>query len=293
MKKKIDTLFRKLILILQKPQMRVLPGNLAFFLVLSIVPLVTLLVFLGSLLNIPVDQLLSSVNQVLPNEITEFLMPAFTESSINLGTIIILFITFFVASNGSNCIIITSNTLYKINDTNPIKNRLKAIIITIVILLLILFMFTIPLFGKQIIYIISNLLNSQNFYNNFMIIYNILKIPISLLFIYICIKFIYTISPDKVIQSKDVTSGAIFTTISWVITTEIYSIYLANFSNYGRVYGNLSNIIILMLFVYLLAFIFVIGMALNASKNELDETLEKTGKIKITEFVHNSKGYTK
>ena len=293
MKKKIDTLFRKLILILQKPQMRVLPGNLAFFLVLSIVPLVTLLVFLGSLLNIPVDQLLSSVNQVLPNEITEFLMPAFTESSINLGTIIILFVTFFVASNGSNCIIITSNTLYKINDTNPIKNRLKAIIITIVILLLILFMFTIPLFGKQIIYIISNLLNSQNFYNNFMIIYNILKIPISLLFIYICIKFIYTISPDKVIQSKDVTSGAIFTTISWVITTEIYSIYLANFSNYGRVYGNLSNIIILMLFVYLLAFIFVIGMALNASKNELDETLEKTGKIKITEFVHNSKGYTK
>ncbi len=293
MKKKIDTLFRKLILILQKPQMRVLPGNLAFFLVLSIVPLVTLLVFLGSLLNIPVDQLLSSVNQVLPNEITEFLMPAFTESSINLGTIIILFITFFVASNGSNCIIITSNTLYKINDINPIKNRLKAIIITIVILLLILFMFTIPLFGKQIIYIISNLLNSQNFYNNFMIIYNILKIPISLLFIYICIKFIYTISPDKVIQSKDVTSGAIFTTISWVITTEIYSIYLANFSNYGRVYGNLSNIIILMLFVYLLAFIFVIGMALNASKNELDETLEKTGKIKITEFVHNSKGYTK
>ena len=293
MKKKIDTLFRKLILILQKPQMRVLPGNLAFFLVLSIVPLVTLLVFLGSLLNIPVNQLLSSVNQVLPNEITEFLMPAFTESSINLGTIIILFVTFFVASNGSNCIIITSNTLYKINDINPIKNRLKAIIITIVILLLILFMFTIPLFGKQIIYIISNLLNSQNFYNNFMIIYNILKIPISLLFIYICIKFIYTISPDKVIQSKDVTSGAIFTTISWVITTEIYSIYLANFSNYGRVYGNLSNIIILMLFVYLLAFIFVIGMALNASKNELDETLEKTGKIKITEFVHNSKGYTK
>ena len=48
-----------------------------------------------------------------------------------------------------------------------------------------------------------------------------------------------------------------------------------------------------MLFVYLLSFIFVLGMALNASKQELEEQIEKTGKIKIMKSKHNNNGYTK
>lgn len=293
MKIKFNNLLKKLILILQKPQMRVLPGNLAFFFVLSIVPLVTLLVFFGSLLNIPANDLLDFLNQTLPHQISNFLVPAFTESSMNFSTIIILFITFFIASNGANSIIIASNTLYKVDNANPVKGRLKAIIITIIILSLLLFLFLIPIFGQQIIDVICTIFKSQKIHENVSIIYNILQIPISLLFIYFNIKLIYTLSPDKRIYSKDVTTGALFTTITWVISTQTYSFYVSNFSNYGRVYGNLSSIIMLMLFVYLLAFIFVIGMALNASRNELNEQIEKTGKIKIREFVHNSKGYTK
>ena len=189
--------------------------------------------------------------------------------------------------------LITSNTLYNVKNANPIKGRLKAIIITIIILSLLLFMFVIPIFGQQIIDVICSMFKNQNIHKNVTIIYNLLQLPISLLFIYFNIKLIYTLSPDKKIYSKDVTTGALFTTITWVISTQIYSFYVANFSNYGRVYGNLSSIIMLMLFVYLLAFIFVIGMALNASQNELNEQIEKTGKIKIREFVHNSKEYTK
>lgn len=293
MKKNFDRLLKKLILILQKPQMRVLPGNLAFFFVLSIVPIITLLFFIGSLMNIPVDQLFNTFNQTLPKEIGNFLAPAFTDNTISFGTVLILFITFYIASNGAKSIIITSNNLYNINNSNPLKSRLKAITITIIIIILILFMLVIPIFGKQILEVILNIFQSETIYNNCMIIYHILQIPISLIFIYFNIKLIYTLSPDERVQSKDVTSGAIFTTIMWVISTQIYSFYVSNFTNYSRVYGNLSNIIVLMLFVYLLAFIFVIGMALNASKKELDEKLEKTGKIKIREFVHNSKEYTK
>lgn len=293
MKDKLEIFFSKIILILKKPEMGVLPGHLAFFFVLSIVPLVTLLVFFGSLLNIPSDQLLSFFNKALPEGISKFLVPAFTENTINFGTLILLFITLFIASNGVKSVIITSNTLYNVKNSNPLKSRIKAFIITFLFLSLLLFMFIIPIFGKQIIQIISNLFNNPNIYNNIMIIYNILQIPLSLLFVYFNIKLIYTLSPDTNVKSKDVTSGALFTTIVWVIATQIYSYYITNFSNYSRVYGNLSNIIVLMLFVYLLSFIFVIGMALNASKNELEEQIEKTGKIKILKGVHNIKEYTK
>ena len=41
-----------------------------------------------------------------------------------------------------------------------------------------------------------------------------------------------------------------------------------------------------MLYMYLLAYVFVIGMAFNASRAELDDEIEKTGKINILKSIH-------
>lgn len=287
MKKKFEIFLSKIILILKKPQMGILPGHLAFFFVLSIIPLITLLVFFGSLLNIPSNELLEFFNKALPQGISGILVPAFTENAINIGTIILLIITFFVASNGANSIIVTSNALYNIHDDDIVRRRIKAIILTIIMLSLLIFMFVIPIFGEYIIDIIGNLFENPNVHRNLDVIYNILQIPVSLLFIYFNIKLIYTLSPDKYVKSKEVTSGALFTTVSWVLVTQIYSYYVTNFSNYSRVYGNLSNIIVLMFYMYFLAYVFVIGMAFNASRAELDETIEKTGRINLPKLKHN------
>ena len=286
MKDKFEIFLSKIILILKKPQMEILPGHLAFFFVLSIIPLITLLVFFCSLFNIPSYELLQFFNSALPKGIGNILVPAFTETTINFGTILILAITFFVASNGAKSIITTSNALYNSENDDVIRQRIKAIILTVIIISLLMFIFLIPIFGQYIIDIIGNLFN-ENIHRNLDIIYHVLQIPLSLLIIYFDIKLIYTLAPDKDIRSNEVTSGAWFTTISWVVVTQIYSYYLTNFSNYSRVYGNLSNIIILMLYMYLLAYVFVIGMAFNASRVELDEEIEKTGKINILKSRHN------
>ena len=49
-----------------------------------------------------------------------------------------------------------------------------------------------------------------------------------------------------------------------MIATEIYSIYVDVFARYNIFYGSLSNILILLLWVYILAYIFMLGMALNS-----------------------------
>ena len=80
----------------------------------------------------------------------------------------------------------------------------------------------------------------------------------------------YVIAPDTKIDSSSTTLCAIFTTISWVIGTEIYSIYVNLFANYNIFYGSISNIVILLLWVYLLSYVFVLGIAMNVS-NEIIE----------------------
>ena len=77
-------------------------------------------------------------------------------------------------------------------------------------------------------------------------------------------------APDKKIKSKNTTYGAIFTSAMWVILTKIYSLYVS-IVNYGSIYGGLSQLIVLMWWIYILAYVFVLGMALNASNYQMDK----------------------
>ena len=86
--------------------------------------------------------------------------------------------------------------------------------------------------------------------------------------IYFNVKLIYTIAPDWKILSKHTTKGAIFTTISWIVVVQIYSYWVSNFSNYDIFYGSLSNIVVLMLLMYIISYILVIGIAINVRSYE-------------------------
>ena len=86
-----------------------------------------------------------------------------------------------------------------------------------------------------------------------------------MLIMYVSIKLIYTMAPDWKILSKYTTKGAIFTTIGWVLATMIYSYYASHFSNYDLFYAGLSNIVILMIWVYALSYILVVGIAINVN----------------------------
>ena len=58
--------------------------------------------------------------------------------------------------------------------------------------------------------------------------------------------------------------GTLFTTVMWIIITKVYSLYLNNFNVYDIFYGSFGNVVIMLFWIYLLAYIFTIGMAINA-----------------------------
>ena len=73
---------------------------------------------------------------------------------------------------------------------------------------------------------------------------------------------------NKNVKSKDTSYGAVFTTISWIVITYIYSFYVNNLAHYSTFYGGLANIVILMIWIYFLAYFFTVGMALNSLRDE-------------------------
>ena len=166
----------------------------------------------------------------------------------------------------------TSNEIYKAEPRNMISRRLKAIVMTFILVGLFLLLIFVPVFGSTIFEIIKSLTGEGNIALVFQEMLTILKYPIVLIILFINIKIMYMISPDQEIPSKTANKGAIFTTIGWVLATEIFAFYIDKFARYNLFYGSISNILVLLLWVYLLSYIYVLGMVINASdyKGELN-----------------------
>lgn len=268
-KKRIILLKDRLIYNIKKPEMRVLPGQLAFFFFMTLIPLIALFGGLISVLDLPYNSVSDILNSYFPNGTAKLLETISTKVDINFNLIIFFVSSIVLASNGAHSMIIASNQIYKINDKSYIKRRIKAIFMTLVIIILLLFMLFIPVFGDNIFNFIASLGGPSSLKIFVVSCYKILKYPLSFAFIYWLIKILYIFAPDKRIDRHNVVYGSLFTSATWILVTQIYSWYIENFSNYATFYGSISNILILMLWLYFICYIFVLGMALNVTKYEL------------------------
>lgn len=266
-----------------RPEMLVLPGQIAFFLFLSIVPTITVLGYICTYLNISNNLISSIITHAFGHDFSELLTPIITNTQITLSFFITLGVGYFVASNGMSSIIVASNTIYGIKDSGFFRRRLKALVMELVIVILILFILVVPLLGDTIINSLHRFNINSESSNIITNVINIIRGPLSWLIVFIFIKLIYTLAPDKKTPSKCVNGGAIFATIGWIGTTAIYSYYIHNFANYSKFYGSLANITVLMLWVYFLSYILVIGMAMN-----YHEELERTGVIELQKVIEES-----
>jgi len=265
---KIKRYIKNLYDIIITPSMSYLPGNLAFFLVLSIFPILTLIGVIASGVSINVDSIVSIIDKALPSNVASILSGFIEGKGFDSNIGIFMIIGFFLASNGADAIILASNNLYGFPNSDYIKRRIKAIFIIILIILLFIFMLGFLAFGNHIIELFLHAIKDQNLVVLISSLFRILKWPFAIFIIFFNVKLIYTIAPDWKILSKHTTKGAIFTTVGWILVVQIYSYWVSNFSNYDIFYGSLSNIVVLMLLTYIISYILVIGIAINVRSYE-------------------------
>ena len=273
MKERIKRYFKKLFKILKKPEMSILPSNIAFNLILALIPLLTIVVLIASSFDISIAKVASLVESIIPKQVSDIIIEVISGKGFDNSVGIFNIAAFVIASNGTYAIITTSDALYKIQEKNEIKKRISAIIILLIIITLFVFLLVIPIFGENILELMNKAKILENFTDEIILIFKILKWPLTLLIIYFNIKLIYAVAPSKNIKSSETTYGAVFTTIMWSILTIVFRFYLAYFARYDILYGNLSSIIILMIWIYLLSYIFTLGIAINVSRIEEQESV--------------------
>lgn len=264
--KKTREFILKMFQLLMRPEMRILPGQLAFFLVLTIIPMVALIITIAAALSLSAEAISVAIQQTLPTQIAAIIETIKVGDGMSLNLFVFFFSAFLLASNGTYSMINISNEIYKIEPKSFLKRRTKAIVMIFIMVGLFFFLLAVPVFGSTLLKIIVQLIGQSNFTE---ILHNglvLLKYPIIIFILFSNIRLMYIIAPDEQIPPKTINKGAIFTTFGWILSTEIFAFYVETFAKYDVIYGSISNVLILLLWVYLLSYIYVLGMIINASE---------------------------
>ena len=248
-------------------QIKALPEQIAFNLIMAIVPLLVVIVQLGTYLSLNTDLVKYLITAYAPQEVQQLLLYLFdTTSAPQSGTLFVLLtaISFFwLISKGFYGISIAANTTYQV----PLMKfayleRIFSFMMLCFMILLLVVAIILALFGQAIISLVFHLLNIQ--VDSYMIILlNTLRSTISFISYFSFFVLLFYLSPTIKIKIHEIIPGALVTAVGWSVASIGFSFYVNYIANYNKFYGSLSVIIILLFWLYILGYTIMIGLQVN------------------------------
>ena len=254
---------KKVLKILSLNELRILPSYLSYNFVLAIIPTFTIILLIASFFSISIDSIINLINDTIPNYIGNVIISIVSSKNYTLPVGLLALFTLYVSSRGMYAIVEASNTLYKVSVRSITKDRLKSVLILLLLIISILILILIPVVGSKLL----DFLGKYNIVTSHITnLYHVIKWPITFWVIFINVILIYMISPSVKLKVKDVMVGAFITTILWIIFTVIFSYYLTYFTKYDVLYGGLSGVTVLLIWIYFLSYILILGIVINTRK---------------------------
>ncbi len=256
-------------------------GAVAFSFFMAIFP--SLLFFLNLLPYVPIENFqanfIDTITSFLPDESAAFLNEIIVDIVKNkrgglLSTT--FFLSIFLMANGVVAIFSGFENSYYIHQKRSFfKQYLYGLSVGIILALLLIF--TIAVLGYVDVYIpyLSNS-GSENLAENNGIGLTIVHYILLISMIYLGTAILYYYGTLRGKTAKFFSIGALLTTILIVLTSYLFGIYIANFSQYNELYGSIGALLILMLYIWLNANILLLGFELNASIDMLKAQNETT-----------------
>jgi membrane protein len=99
----------------------------------------------------------------------------------------------------------------------------------------------------------------------FVFLWGWLRFPVALSLLAVVLALVYRYGPDARLRFRSVSLGAALAVALWTISSVGFSIYLANFADYGVTYGSLGAAVGLLFYLYLCASVVLLGAELNAA----------------------------
>lgn len=242
-------------------------AELAFFFLLSMVPIAIILGEVMGVFSISMSVIRDLLSQYVSHDIYENLSPYLTYTP--SGAISALFIVFalWAASKAQYSMMRISNysfTGHPSGGRSWFRERIRAIKTILITLFTLVFSLLILVYGEIIISIftayVKQFLNLDFTFDD---VWFVLRWPVAMALYFLMISYNYYVLPSERIRFRKILPGSIVASGGMLLATWIYSYYAAIFANYDLLYGSLAAIVALLFWFYILGYILVIGIQVN------------------------------
>lgn len=242
-----------------------LSAQITYYLILSVFPFLLFIINLLSYTSLSEDILFANFSTFLPSETGELLKKILVhtvEAKSAFILVLSLLAALWSSSRGIAAIMKGVNKAYGSNEKRGfIKLRATALFATFGFSLLIITALFSLVLGEVIGKYIFGLIHAQSI---FPIVWSISRYIIPLLLMFVSLMLLYKVLPDRNLTFKEVWPGALFTTLTWIFASLLFSFYVNNFAAYEKIYGSIGGIIALLVWLYVSTLIILLGGEINA-----------------------------
>lgn len=242
-------------------------AGVAFYSLLSVFPGLAAMIALWGYFADPVmiQEQMEIARQLLPegaftildNQVAALISA--NTSTLQLTSLFSILLAIWTARNGVAAMIRGLNAIYREEHRrNPLRRYAVAVLLTlvligvgivafasVVVLPPVLSFFAIPVLTEILIALV--------------------KWIVVLLMVFFAISLLYRYGPNRRgARVRWLTPGAVLSLFFWTVGSAAFTIYLRNFGSFNEVYGSLGAVIALLFWLYLSAYVVLLGAQLNA-----------------------------
>ncbi len=248
-------------------QVPLLAAGVAFYAFLAIFPALIAAIMLYGLLADP-SQIASQVDQIgkaLPTSAQSLLsdqMKSLTETSqqsLGIGLIIALLLALWSASGGTGNLVTAVNITYDEDDERGfVKRKGLSLLLTIGAILFLVA-------AVALVAVLPAVLSSLGLPSWLQVVVQVVRWLGLVVAMMVALAVLYRVGPDRdAPKMRWVSVGAVTATVIWVIASIGFSLYVDNFSSYGKTYGSMAGVVVLLLWLWITNVVILLGAEMNA-----------------------------
>ncbi|MBT2293340.1 YihY/virulence factor BrkB family protein [Paenibacillus albidus] len=260
---------KQLILKINEDDVQGLSAQLTYYLILSFFPFLIFIMTIIGYANISIEDKIKDLEEIMPAQAISIIEEIVGEVSEGRSQALLSFgmlATLWAASKGINAIVKGLNRAYAIDENRAFwKVRGISLLATVSIGVVILLSALLLVLGTWLKTQVFTLADLPAGFNK---LWDLLQYAVPLLIMFLVFGLLYWIAPSRRLSYKEVLPGALFTTLGWIITSTLFSIYVNQFGDLSKTYGSLGGVMILLIWLYISSMIILIGGEINATLDE-------------------------
>ena len=237
-------------------------SSCAFFIFLSLFPILLLICAVLPYTNLTADNLVFYLKEILPGVIepmAESMVYEVYDRSIAIISISALG-ALWSAGKGILALLRGLNVIHKVEETrNYVLLRIRASIYTLIMLVAVLFSLMIIGLGKFLVGLIVSYVPQIQYFLEFLLS---IRHVFTVVILEIVFVMIFTWLPNGKVKWRNQIPGSLVVGIGWTGFSTVFSVYVGRMAGFSM-YGSMTTVIVLMIWLYICMYIVLLGALIN------------------------------